>query len=293
MHVLRCLLAVAALIPAAAAGSPRAAAGSAPAAAASCDAVAGLSPELLAPGTVLLLGEIHGTAEAPAFVADLACAAARAGRKVLVGLEVPREEAPRIAAFLAGAGGPAEREALLAGPFWRREYQDGRSSRAVADLLEEVRRLRTAGHVVAVTAFDRAERMGQQDRERAMATALAQAVGADPAAVTLALTGNLHARLRAGTPWDAELELMGYLLAQALPERRIVSLDISSTGGTAWTCTGAEAASCQARRLGGSGKGDAPRVTAGAALDANGYHGTYFVGALTASPPAVEAAAGR
>lgn len=257
-----------------------------PSAGASCDPVPGLTADLLVPGTVLVLGEIHGTTQAPAFAADVACAAARAGRKVLVGLEVPREEAARIEAFVASAGGAADREALVAGPFWRREYQDGRSSQAMAALLDALRGLRAAGHAVSAAAFDRAERTSAQERDRAMAAELARALGADSTAVGVVLTGNLHARLRIGTPWNATFENMGYLLGQALPERRLVALDGTSTGGSAWICQSGEAASCGAKTLGG-GPGTAPGITAGATLDDKGYHGTYFLGELVASPPAV------
>jgi hypothetical protein len=39
---------------------------------------------LLAPGAVLLLGEMHGTAESPAFLANAACLGLRPGRPVTV-----------------------------------------------------------------------------------------------------------------------------------------------------------------------------------------------------------------
>ena len=93
---------------------------------------------LIAPGAIVLFGEIHGTEESPAFFGDAACAALARGAAVTAALEIPREERARIDAFLASAGTPDDRRALLAGAFWRRGYQDGRSSRATAAFLDRL-----------------------------------------------------------------------------------------------------------------------------------------------------------
>lgn len=110
--------------------------------AATCPAIDGLDV-LLQPGTTLVFGEIHGTQEIPRFVGDVAC---RAGPQALVtvGLEVRRDEQRRIDAFLASQGAPADTQGLLAGPFWRRTDQDGRSSQAMLELFE--RSSDVAGH---------------------------------------------------------------------------------------------------------------------------------------------------
>ena len=50
-----------------------------------CPPIEGLEP-LLAPGKILLLGELHGTEESPAFALDVACHAANTGLEVIVGL---------------------------------------------------------------------------------------------------------------------------------------------------------------------------------------------------------------
>jgi hypothetical protein len=99
------------------------AAGAAPAHAASprppdCRPSAGLEP-LLADRDALLVGEVHGTVESPAFFAETACAALAGGRAVTVALEIPVAEQARLEAFLASPGGAADRAALLTGAFWR------------------------------------------------------------------------------------------------------------------------------------------------------------------------------
>ncbi|HTQ81108.1 MAG TPA: hypothetical protein VMM92_14000, partial [Thermoanaerobaculia bacterium] len=106
-----------------------------------CPAIAGLAP-LLAPGHGLLLGEVHGTVESPAFLANAVCLALQAGRSVTVALEIPLQEEARFEAYLGSAGSAADRTALLAGAFWQDPYQDGRRSQAMLALLESLRRLR-------------------------------------------------------------------------------------------------------------------------------------------------------
>ena len=59
---------------------------------ADCMPIAG-TEHVLEPGTVVLLGEIHGTREGPETVSRLACAALEQGQQVTVALEIPQNEA--------------------------------------------------------------------------------------------------------------------------------------------------------------------------------------------------------
>ena len=90
--------------------------------------VAGLDA-LIKSGAILWFGEIHGSEESPRFVGDVACRAAAAGH-VQVGLEIAGDEQARIDRYLRSAGSPADRAALLDGPFWHQH--DGRSSTGMA-----------------------------------------------------------------------------------------------------------------------------------------------------------------
>ena len=118
-----------------------------------CRPIPGLDP-LLTHGRVLLLGEIHGTDQAPRFTLDVVCAAAAADLPVIVGLEIPTREQPLVDRFLASTGAPGDRPALLRGSHWQSDYQDGRGSAAMADLLDGLRRLRQQGRKVRVVLFD-------------------------------------------------------------------------------------------------------------------------------------------
>jgi hypothetical protein len=248
---------------------------------------AGLSP-LLAPGRILLLGEIHGGVEGPALLGEAACAASLHAGVAVVALEVPTEEQARLTAFLDSDGTTEDRRALLAGPFWQRSYQDGRSSVALLELLAQLRFLRKAGHDVRVVAFDEGPVGAGQVRDDAMAAALIAAVDAAPAgAVTLVFAGNVHTRSRVGVPWDAAYRPAGVAVRDRWPQR-VVSLLLRAPAGETWMCTSGEEASCGRHPLGGV-SGDAGHVELFAA-PRDGYDGAVQLAAATASPPAKSAA---
>lgn len=254
-------------------------AGAAPAA--DCPPAPGLDA-LLEPGTVLLLGELHGTREVPAFVETVACRALARDLPVVVGLELPVAEAERVARYLATDGGEEAEAQLLAGPLWQAEYQYGVASRAVVGLLDALRARKAAGAAVEVVLYDPGN---VPQRDRGMAQNLAAALGPRPDTFAVVLSGNLHNRLTVGTPFDAELEPMGHLLVKRLDARRVVSLDLAHQGGTAWLCFGSSAEECGPKEV----RGEAER-TSGVELDPPDdgapYSGRYFTGPITASPPA-------
>jgi hypothetical protein len=248
---------------------------------------------LVEPGAVVLVGEVHGTAEAPAFFASLVCAAAaRAGDAgVVVGVEMARSDQEALDAFLAAASPEAGRPRLLAASHFADEWRDGRDSRAMLGLLEDLHRWRAAGFGLEVVAIDVAPGEGTAaEREAAMAERLAAAIAAHPGATTLAYTGNLHSRTVPGAPWDPDLAFMGVHLAARFPRLRAV--DFASAGGTAWLCVmepGGAGPSCGERRQAGEDRGREPFVELWAEADAHGHHGVYYLGTVTASPPAVPA----
>ena len=255
-----------------------------------CRPISGPVEALLQGGAVVLLGEIHGTAESPAFLIDLLCHALRAGRSVSVGLEIPIEETDRVDTFLASAGAEPDRARFLQSPFWDDAYQDGRRSRAMLGVFDTLRRWRAAGHVVRVGLLDAMDLAARPaERDRTMGQRLAALHTQDPEGVVVALLGNVHSRVERGSPWSKEYEAAGFHLSRALRDVRLTALDLSRVaGGSAWFCTSADPASCGERPLrGGADAGTA----AGRSISLhsellNGHHGVYTVGALTASPPA-------
>lgn len=94
-----------------------------------CQPVPGLD-EILQSGTVLLLGEMHGTVEGPRFLSNAVCRALGRDLQVTVGLEIPIQEDASVERFLKSADQADDVSRLLSSGFWSREYQDGRSSLA-------------------------------------------------------------------------------------------------------------------------------------------------------------------
>jgi len=232
--------------------------------------------ELIRPGELTVIGELHGSCEAPAVVLAFTREAASRGDAVRVGLEIFGDEQPRIDAFLRDG----DRAKLLDGPFWRRPFQDGRSSEAMVRLLDDLRQL---GGDVGVFAFD-AEPDGD-GRDAAMAACVARQLDAAPRAVFLILVGNVHARtVRGGVPWDPDYAPMAALLAERFALR---SFDLEFRRGTAWVATDPQATTGSVHSFTGADRGDEPGVILHAAPDEAGYHGLVYVVELTASLPAV------
>jgi hypothetical protein len=249
---------------------------------------------LLRPGQTLLIGEQLGSQQLPATVGDLVCQAAEAGLLVTLGLSIPRPEQERLDRYLASAGTPADQDELLDGDFWRRPYQDGRSSRAVMDLIDRVRALRASGLLIHLVAYDTDVLLGSE-RDAALAGVWLKRRAARPEEVFIVMTGNTHASVTRGTQWDAGFTPMGWHLLKADPT--VKALDMSFAAGTRWACdvAGEDTLDCRVHgstpspRVAGI-KGRSPHIQLfPGGLSLEGYHGLLYVGALSASPPATAA----
>lgn len=238
---------------------------------------------LLRPGTALLLGELHGTQEAPRFTGDIACLAAQRRVPVTIALELPLDIAHHITTYVAGSD-DAERARALAAIFTS-TWQDGRRSQAIAALLDTARALRQRTFDVRVIPFSADSAGSGQLRDRGMADALAQAF-ADSSRLLIMLAGNLHVRLRSGTAISRDYEPAGFLLRQRFPARTIVSLDMANDAGSAWLCSSADPASCGVKPVRARNPAAAWSVQLADSLSPTGYHGRFAVGEPHASPPA-------
>ena len=225
-----------------------------------------------------IIGEVHGTHEAPEAVFALAC---RASHRVPVriGLEIPTAEQQRVDQFLSDG----DREQLLAGPFWHRSLQDGRSSEAMLELLDQVRQLRGRGIDIDVFVFDRPPREGRT-RDAEMAERIGEALEDEPQAKFLILVGNVHARTVEGVPWNPTYVPMGAFLDARFP---LTSLNLSYRGGTAWVCIG-DPPDCGVHHVSPHpDQGDDPHVVLYQQRDEAGYDGELYVVELTAAPPGI------
>ena len=253
--------------------------------------IIGLSPQVT-PGGVMLLGELHGTQQVPRFIAQGACQTASNGTPVTVGLELPVENQERVATFIRSAGSEDDWLKLMEAPFWRNPYQDGRSSEAMANLLEQLRKLRAQGLDVDAFVFDHPGLKGHA-HEDAMAATVLSRVRQDPGRFFLVVSGNIHPRTRQGLPWDASYRPMGLLLSKQL--KHVVALDMAYDSGSAWICAveGGQQVECGVRPARGKDNGDRFFVHRFDSPNEAGYHGIFYVGSVTASLPAVHRGLGR
>ena len=237
---------------------------------------------LLRSGKTVLFGEIHGTTEVPRFVGDVCCRAAAAGLAVALALEVPVAEEPAFARYLASKGGAAERAQLLAGELWRNPHPDGRSSQAMADLVERMRRLRAGG--AAVTVHGLIEPSPGRDSDEVMAARVLAVRRQHPRALVLVLAGNNHTRI-ADWPEGPQTRAMGQQLrASGLAD--LVSLAMSSASGRFFGISGGAGV----HPITGTDRGGRRFVEL--TSEAGPFDGQFYVGRPTASLPAVSPARG-
>ncbi len=188
----------------------------------------------------VIFGEIHGTQEAPAFVATVACALAAQGKRVLVAVEqnTERNQAYQAAWALSQPQfGPALKAAGWKG------RDDGIGSEAMFAMLDRLHALKERGRAIHIVAFNGtnsdAQRArfkslpGQGGHEAAQAENIRVAAEAGAYDYVLVITGNLHARKREIARGGFAFEPMAMQLA---PADRIVSLNLATAGGTAWNC---------------------------------------------------------
>ena len=234
------------------------------------------APQEFTRSKLVLVGELHGTREAPAFIGSAACGLAAEG-PLVVGLEMPAAEQPRIDAYIASDGGTQERAALIVGQFWG--FQDGRASHAMLDLIERLRVLKRGGASLQVLAMDGST--SDSSKDEAMASALRRAMQDDPQARVLALMGNIHARV---LPDEAEDDPP---VGSRLRDLRPLAVLANHGGGEAWVCMdGACGVHPMPSRW---GKDRKPGYYPGQAAWSS-YADTIHLGTITASLPVRSAA---
>ncbi len=238
-----------------------------------CSPIAGADP-LLIPGKVILLGELHGTREAPYYTGLLACLALRKDMPVTVGLELPRSDQSAVDEFVNSEGSESDRQSILNLPFWARDYQDGRASQAMLELLDEVRILKNLGHPISVLLIDQPS---ASDRDLAMATRVIKLASQQTKNFVIVLTGNYHNMINKGSG-----KMGTYILAD-LGLERVVSLKQNHIGGSAWLdIAGVGLGPAVLRGTGNGGVGIRIDEFAG------NYHGVFEMDSIHHSRPARE-----
>lgn len=255
----------------------------------------GVEP-LLTSGHTVLVSDPLGTRELPEAAARMLCDAVEKKLQVALALSLPSEDQASLDEYLASAGGNEDLERLLVvSSFWRRVYQDGRSSGAVLRLIEQARRLRAQGNAVTVLAFDSNSASGNS-REEEMARNLIAYRQANPDAWLLALAGDVHVRTKP-VSWDKDFEPLGSRLIRALPGSPVKALEVGFARGSQFSCRFNvwEQVECNVYALSPSVEvrqepGTPRKVALFSSPSDRGFHGRLYVGALNASPPVIQRA---
>jgi hypothetical protein len=156
----------------------------------------------------------------------------------------------------------------------------------VVYLIEALRKLRAQGLDVKIFAFDHPALQGDA-REEAMAATVRGVASSSRKRALLVLSANLHPRQVKGLPGAPDYRPMGLRLADQL--QNVYSLDIAYDSGTAWICamTRQQQLDCGVTRTKGEDNGDRYFVQLFGGKNRHGFHGFYYVGAVSASLPAV------
>ncbi|GGC64343.1 hypothetical protein [Undibacterium terreum] len=194
---------------------------------------------------IIVVGELHGTNEIPAYVAGLACSILREGKSLILALETPASNQLALNEYMDSDGGEAASEKLKASKFGEKE--DGRSSHAMLGLVESMRLLRRAGATVAVAGIDLSETAIPDalfkdepiwigERNTVMAHNIESRARVYKDYTVLALIGKVHTGRLKGTSWNPNYEPMGCFLEQRLPYYYITFT--YPAGGFEWSCRG-------------------------------------------------------
>lgn len=241
---------------------------------------------------LILFGELHGTKEAPEFFLNAVCNSLQYAPKTYVILEKYKDEQSYISDYLNTQNAPVS-SLVNNQPSWSRKVQDGRRSDAIAALFVQLKLLKQQGaniEVIAVAPSSKQHKKGIP-KAQAMAQNVRDVITAakDKKALFLGLFGRTHIRVEKishneNTPKKPQ---MGYLLR----DLNLLSLEIKHLDGTAWVCYPGKNTPFEC----GSKARDAntqkwPQASSIMMYDAliNGYHGGFFVGAISSSPPAIE-----
>ncbi len=228
---------------------------------------------------LVAIGELHGTAEAPAAFADLVCLALQRG-PVTVALEYPVQMQPTIDAFMAEPDEPAARRVLLGyeyGPF---RHHDGRGSEAMMAMLQRLRTLHQAGGdlrlLATVPDSPRVAGFSQSHAELDRAHLWSTAARAAPERRMMVFVGSVHAEKsrRIGSP-------LGLPAAAHFRPEEVLSLFVAQQGGEAWNCR----EDCGVHAVPVAEPADRRGVVLTPQADGT-FDGYLALGPSTASPPA-------
>lgn len=173
---------------------------------------------------VIVIGEMHGTAEVPWFVLQLIQRLSKTQKTVTVGLEIPINYQSDIEDFIRNGNF----EKLLTLDHFK--YPDGRTSIAMGQLIKGLRSLKN----VKVICFDIASTSpAGMNRDSLMGINLSRSYNTEQMVI---LTGNLHANLKEGY-WKPNFKSATYYFNKMNNlNDQLISLNTYFGSGTIWNC---------------------------------------------------------
>ena len=227
-------------------------------------------PEEITETRIIMLGDLHGTHEAPQLAAELACTLARKGFPVTLAIEMPHDEQAALDAYIASDGGDTAQSALLTRSFWKLR-RDGLNTVATLAMIDRIRLLRQRGNSLAILPIDASSRDFEQSlpqitteqeqrvrdtlkemgmnfdqqtqlieklpglivRERSMAKYMIAAMRAEPSRRFVVFLGNGHTSKLADVPIPGRPSMASALASQV---KSLLSLNIAAIKYTFWGC---------------------------------------------------------
>lgn len=234
----------------------------------------------MASSRIIMFGEMHGTNESPDAMASFLCELVKNGTPIKFGIEAAHNQGSALNEALTW---PIEEQRLTdaAPQMW--SVPDGRNSIAVLRLLKKLALWKASGANIEVFAFD--STFVGDDAGFSRSTVMAREV--DTAArefdgAVVVLTGGYHIRLN-----PPELQNSGGSLASEVRERPVLAMDMAHEGGTAFVTVsfgGGEPVTGESSFA--KNHTEDRDMNSFRVSEIDGRKGYYFVGAITASPPA-------
>jgi hypothetical protein len=177
---------------------------------------------------LLMIGEMHGTNESPKLIERFVRLFTKAGKTVLVGLEIPSGEQALIDQFLS----TGDSSLLKRSPFFNAKFQDGRESIAIANLLIALRGIEG----VRIVCFDISD--NRKERDLGMASNFVNARERLKPDVAITLSGNCHSKLsnnQVCTPGEDPMGMDILKLSGDLSPESVTSLNVRYESGASWS----------------------------------------------------------
>lgn len=244
--------------------------------------------DLLLKYKVITVGEIHGNDKSPLLARRLAEQIANHS-PVILALEIRQENQIYLDEFLK----TGDVSILKNSPHFTDEFTDGRSSRAMAELLSAVRENKK----ISIFAYDPDTSTNGQDRDLKMAANLVKISKERPDARIVMYGGNYHTSLKVGTSFNPTYHPAARSLYEnpdsPIKESDIFPIKIRYHTGSSWMCYTDNAGECGAKDL------DWPTAYSRAVsfdqyfllepgLTDDGYLSSFFIRSVEASPPLMD-----